>query len=58
VRLLLTAADLMVGDEIVGQGRITSIVRDDTEVAIVGVAFRCQVNPGHEIWIERMVVAS
>jgi hypothetical protein len=60
VRLCLTAQDLKVGDEIVGQGRITSIVRDDNEVAITcGVgAFHYRVAPGHEVWVEGMVGAA
>lgn len=55
MRLLLNATDLIVGDEVVGQGRIVSIVRDAHEVTAVGSGFRFTTDPEHAIWVERMV---
>lgn len=55
--MLLNACDLAVGDDVVGQGRITSIVRDDTEVDITFSYGRYVVAPDFPIWVDRKVVA-
>lgn len=52
MRVLLTAADLIVGDDVVGQGRITSIVSDANEVDIEPLVTPkqpcgCPVGEGH-----------
>ena len=53
MRVLINACDLSVGDQIVGQGKITSIVSDATEVVITCTHFSYTVAPEHAVWIER-----
>lgn len=53
MRVLLTAADLIVGDDVVGQGRITSIVSDANEVDITFSYGRYVVAPDCAMWVER-----